>query len=228
MKENAEHMEEKVEAIVLKAIPFKERDRIITLFSKEVGLLSLIIKNITKPHLFALSTPFASGEFLYRKGKSELFFFLDGTLLDNRCFLREDLSNCKAASSMAKALLEFHFPQSHVTKVYPLFISYLNQIPLFEKKETLVFSFLMKILLHEGILHLSSLCNVCKKQPASYLLSGESLCSLHKEQGALAFSAEEWKNLEILTYSRSFRLLKEINFSESLETKIAALFQQFS
>lgn len=42
-------MEEKVEAIVLKSIPFQEKNRILTIFSKEEGLLSLIVKKISSP-----------------------------------------------------------------------------------------------------------------------------------------------------------------------------------
>jgi DNA repair protein RecO len=219
---------EETEAIVLKSLPFQERDRILTLFSKESGLFSLIVKKISNPHLLALTTPFSLGEFLYKKGRGELFLFQDGTLIDSHSFLRKDLDSCMSASFMAKALLDFHFPQSHSAKLYSLFLSYLNQIPFFERKENLSFSFFMKILLFEGLLHLSSSCNVCKEKKPLYLFRGESLCSQHQEKGSFVFSENEWKILEILTYSRSFQFLKEIVLEETLKTKISKMFQELN
>ena len=103
-------MEEKVEAIVLKSIPFQEKNRILTIFSKEEGLLSLIVKKISSPHLLALTTPFCVGEFLYKKGRGDLFSFRDGTIYDSLSFLRNNFESLQAASSMARAILKFPFP----------------------------------------------------------------------------------------------------------------------
>ncbi len=219
-------MEEKTEAIVLKSIPFQEKDRILTLFSREMGLFSLIVKKISSPQLMTLTTPFCLGEFLYKKGRGELFSFRDGTVLDSHSFLRTDLASCMAAASMARALLNSHFPQGHISSLYLLFVSYLKQLPSFEKKENLVCSFCMKILLHEGVVHFSPLCNVCKEKTSTYLFRGESLCETHQEKGSIAVCASEWKTLETLTYCRSFQLLKECRITEELQAKIASFFQE--
>jgi DNA repair protein RecO (recombination protein O) len=221
-------MEEKVEAIVLKSIPFQDSHRIITIFSKEMGLLSLIVKKISSPHLLALTSPFCLGEFLFKRGRGELFSFQDGTLLDSLSFLRNDFASIASASRMGKAILDSHLPQSLASQLYPLFLSYLRQLPAFDKKENLVSSFFLKMLLHEGLLHLSSSCNVCKEKAASYLFRGESLCSLHQEKGAFSFSKEDWKIVEVLAYSRSYQILKTVELSEELQTKISSIFQELS
>lgn len=178
--------------------------------------------------MLALTTPFCVGEFLYKKGRGDLFSFRDGTIYDSLSFLRNNFESLQAASSMARAILNSHFPQSYTSRLYLLFISYLKQMQSFEKKENLVSSFLLKILLHEGLLHLSSFCNVCKEKAPSYLFRGESQCFLHQEKGSVAFSEEEWKILKLLTYSRSFQLLKEADLTGELKTKISSVFQELS
>ena len=46
--------EEKLKAIVLRAVPFKDRQSILTLLSEEKGIISMIVKGLSKsrPHVF--------------------------------------------------------------------------------------------------------------------------------------------------------------------------------
>ena len=43
--------EEKTEGIVLKAIPFKENDRILSLFTPDRGVMSLYVRGLSKKSL---------------------------------------------------------------------------------------------------------------------------------------------------------------------------------
>ena len=63
------------QGIVLTSYPFKEKDRIIKVFTKDKGLISLIIKGLSskRSNLLALSSNFCMQEFVYRIGKSEIF-----------------------------------------------------------------------------------------------------------------------------------------------------------
>ena len=84
--------EEKTEGIVLRSQDYKERHRIITLFTP-LGLISLIVKGISRKnsHLLTLTTPFSHGEYIYRQGRSDLFRFHDGAVLDDHFDLRQSL-----------------------------------------------------------------------------------------------------------------------------------------
>ena len=77
------------EALVLRSMEYKERQRIITLFTPQ-GLMSVIIKGISlkKPHLLSLTSPLCLGEFHFSQGKSDLFYFRDGTVIDEHLHLR--------------------------------------------------------------------------------------------------------------------------------------------
>jgi DNA repair protein RecO (recombination protein O) len=145
---------EKVEGIVLRSLPYREQEKILTLFTAERGLISLIVKKISKKssHLLALSSLFCQGEFLYEKGNSDLYRFLDGSLLDEHLFLRQNWRYLEAASKLTKALLHSQLPGKPAPHLYALFISYLRQIPHFEEPLGLFASFYLKLLHHEGVL----------------------------------------------------------------------------
>ncbi|MCB1073889.1 MAG: DNA repair protein RecO, partial [Chlamydiia bacterium] len=72
--------EKRVEGIVLKAIPFKESDRILSIFTPDRGIISLFVKRISKsrPAMVNLTTPLCRAEFVFRKGRSDLYRFIDG------------------------------------------------------------------------------------------------------------------------------------------------------
>lgn len=78
-------MEElKIKALVLKSVDFKDRDKILTLYSLELGLVSVILKNCNSGAYklkFAYST-FSFCEFELLK-KDEVFIVKTASLIDN-------------------------------------------------------------------------------------------------------------------------------------------------
>ena len=108
--------EEKHEGLVLRSLDYKDRQKIITLFTPTLGLISLIVKGITrkKTHLLTLTSPFTQGEYLFTIHRSDLYPFRDGTPLHTHHFLREQLSHIQAATTFAKALLSSQPPSKGV------------------------------------------------------------------------------------------------------------------
>jgi DNA repair protein RecO (recombination protein O) len=207
--------EEKSEGIVLRSIDYKERERIITVFTSNAGLISLIVKNISRrnSHFLALSTPFCHAEFLYRKGRSELFRFQDGTVLDEMLSLRNHLGHLQAAGELVNAILYSQMPGKPASLLYALLSVYMKQIPHFENTDVLTASFYLKVLKHEGLLTLSE----------ESLSHGE--LSIHLPGGA--FSPEESRRLEELLSVRHFERLKELKISPELCAKIRTCFKNF-
>ena len=70
-------MQEKIKGITLKATVFKENSRIIQVFSKDLGIISILIKRISskKTNLLSLSSPFCYGEFILKKSKGDITSF---------------------------------------------------------------------------------------------------------------------------------------------------------
>lgn len=195
-------LEEKHEGLVLRSIDYKDRQKIITLYTPTRGLISLIVKNITrkKSHLLTLTSPFTKAEYHFLIGKSDLYTFCDGTPLATHNNLRENLSHLQSATTLLKALLSSQLPGKPAPALYVLALTYLKHLPSFTNPETLSASFLLKLLMHDG--HLN---------PA------------HKEN---PFTQAEWDTLIPLLSARTLQPLRDLPPSPLLNQKIEIFFTQ--
>src|SRR3990167_10642545 len=98
---------EKTTAITLKTIPYKENSKILKLFSKDHGIISVIINNLSskKNNFFKLASVFTISEIDLKKSSSEIFNVKDCDILDENLFLRSNLQYIKTASYMINAIL---------------------------------------------------------------------------------------------------------------------------
>ena len=125
--------EEKTEGIVLRSQDYKERHRIVTLFTPQ-GLISLIVRNISRKNtrLLSLTTPFSHGEYLYQRGRSELLSFRDGTLLDGHLDLRHTLKALQTAGSLAHAILSSQMASKPAPALFALTTCTTNRSPILQ------------------------------------------------------------------------------------------------
>jgi len=219
-------MEEKTEGITLKVTAFKENSRIIQIFSKDFGIISLLIKRISpkKSNLLALSTPFCHGEFLLKKNKGDIFSFLDGNILHHHLALRNDFNVMQAASKCIRSILKTQFQEKHAPMLFQLLSSYLKAIPSFQDPFVLMSSFYLKLLHYESLLHLSDKCNLCSERSVS-IYRGESLCHTHASPYGFRFTKDEISTMNKLVSARNFSSLKEISLEKDLKKKIELLFE---
>lgn len=217
--------EEKTEGIVLRSQDYKERHRIITLFSP-LGLISLIVKSISRKnaHLLTLTTPFSHGEYIYLQGRSDLLRFHDGTVLDDHLDLRQHLKLLQTAGALANAILTSQMIGKPAPALFALYKSYHKQICCFDDPAPLLASFYLKLLKHEGQLSISSHCASCQSASAQFLYNGESFCSQHAEHRAISFSFSEWETVLMLNNVQQFSVLRTLCLSSSLLQKIQGLF----
>lgn len=218
--------EERTQGIVLRSLDYKDSQRIITIFTS-IGLIRLIVKRITSrnTHLLNLTTPFCEGEFLFKRGRSDLLSFLDGSVLDSHLELRKRLSSLETAGSLAQMILSSQLDGKFSYDLYQLFRFYLKQIPSFESPTSLAASFQLKLLAHEGLLALSSQCNRCNDKPAEFLSKGESLCNAHPLEEGFHFSREEWILLMQLHSAKHFSTLRTLSLSSHFHQKIDVFFK---
>jgi recombinational DNA repair protein (RecF pathway) len=85
-------------AIVLRSLALKEQQKILTLFSEQFGIISLVIKTRAKQS-HCLTEPFCEGEFFFWPGSTDLKKYHEGSILDLHLGLRNQLSYLKTASS---------------------------------------------------------------------------------------------------------------------------------
>lgn len=219
--------EERGEGIILKSTDYKESNRILSIFTPHAGIISVIVKRISKkkPTLINLTSPLCRAEFVYRKGRSQLYSFIDGTILDLHLPLRHSYKHLQTAGNMLSAIATTQFPEKPVPVLYHLLLSYLKKLPTFSKPEVLFASFKLKLLKHEGLLSITETCNLCQKRNARTLAEGESLCLTCAPHGSYPFSEEEWKALLVLFEARTFEALLPLNLSDSLQKGIDICFQ---
>jgi DNA repair protein RecO len=186
-------------AIVLRSLFLKEQQKILTLFSEQFGIISLIIQKRGK-QASCLSEPFCEGEFFFRTGSADLRKYHDGSILDIHLELRSQLSYLKTASAMAKAITTSQIPEKASSPLYALFSAFLKNIPRFTLQETLLTCFYLKILRHEGLYHKD--------------------CELSE------ISKEDQEILNKIAYLQNFEALKEEKISKILSSYVEKFFFQ--
>ncbi|CCB89786.1 DNA repair protein RecO [Simkania negevensis] len=202
MKEN------KSEGIVLKSFAYKETERILHLFTHDQGIIHLIVKHLSpkKPQRINLSTPLCRGQYVYRKGKSDLYTLLDGSILNLHLPLRQSLKQLTIGGKMLQAIHDTQLPEKPAPQLYNLLAAYLKNLPL--SPENLWASFQLKLLKHEGLISFS------KPQINSAL-------------GIHTLTEEEWNHFLLLAEGRDFSTLTAFTPPESLKKSIHDIFSSF-
>jgi DNA repair protein RecO (recombination protein O) len=216
----------KTQGITLRSIPYKERQRIVNIFTRENGVISLIVKGLSQKNtsLLAFSSSFCLSEIIYIKKRSDLYILKDFSIIDDNLSLREDFSFINSAYLIVKAILDSQLHHKKAVSLYELLKSYLKKIPIFKSHDSLITSFLLKILIYEGLINIKSTCNLCYEE-AVVIQKGESLCSSHANSFSHKFSKNEFINMQNLSTIRSFSDLEIIDTTLELKEKIILLFK---
>ena len=148
---------QKEEGIVLKSTNYQESSRILSLFTKNSGIISVIVKRLNpkKSTLINLTTPLCRAEFIYRKGKSSLYTYIDGSILDLHLPLRQSYIHLTTASNLLKLVSSSQFPEKPAPHLYQLLSLFLKKIPLFTDPSVLFSTFQLKLLKFEGLLSIN-------------------------------------------------------------------------
>lgn len=220
-------MEEKrAEGVVLRATPFKENDRILSVFTPDHGVVSLYVRGLSKskPQGVNLATPLCRAEFVFKKGKSDLYRFLDGSILDMHLDLRRSYRHLEVGGKMLSALLKTQLPGKDSHALYHLLTGFLKHLSKGNFPETFWTTFQMKFLKHEGLLDISTECLSCSA-PARVIAEGESLCETCSQGKGIPFTKDEWKILTILFDIRTFEPLLALELPSSIAKGIDTCFE---
>lgn len=212
--------EQKTRGLLLHAIPYLGKKKILKILTAEYGLISVFAKSNTPP---SLCSPFFVGEWVYHIKQSDLYLLQDGCIIDDLSHIRNNYRILMSAGTMAQSILSSQQNGKPSPKLYQLAVFYLEQLKTFPKPEILSLSFQVKLLQHEGSFHYSNTCITCGEK-ASYLSQGESTCAIHRGQGATFWTESEWQALKVLGGAKRLSELAMIEWTESLHNKIGTLF----
>lgn len=193
-----------MDGIVLKATPYEEDGKILKLFTKESGIISVIVKKLGRKGASwqTLTSPLARAEFHLTRRQSDLYSLNDASLIDAHFEIRNNLNKLDAACTILRAILTSQYPEKSSPELYELTTLYLKKIKSFPKPATLATSFLMKLLNFEGLFPENS------------------------TDASIPLSPEEWLTLQCLCHGRTFALLESLDIDAPLEDKALTLFKE--
>jgi DNA repair protein RecO (recombination protein O) len=204
--------EERSEGIVLRAVPYSDTRRILTVLMPEEGIISLASRVLSPSlaKLAAATTPFSRSEFLYRRGRGEVHRLIDASMLDDHLALRSESKRLECAGEIIQVLLKTQLHGKPTPALYELTKAYLHRMQLSPHPQNLLASFYLKLLKHEGLLRWSNLCASCEK-PVVYFCRGRGTCASHHSLPCHGVNKGEWQMIGTLADSRSFKAVEEAN-----------------
>lgn len=218
----------KSQGIIINALPFRDYDCILTLFTPEEGLIKLFIRAAysSKNGKGASITPLTAVDAVYSKGRGDFFTSHELSVANHHLDLRKDLATLNAACDMLQAISSTQQPGKAAPELYQLLTAYLQRLPSAPSPAAIACSFRLKLLRYEGILGLISHCCTCScTLSETWLHESDAFCRQHAPQGASMLTGEERDTIEQLAFSRDFHHLAAITIPPTLNSKVATLFQ---
>lgn len=219
----------RTEGIILQTLNFQDYDQILSVFSYDEGLIKLIVKgaNRSKQRSGINTTPLSCAEFVYTKGRSEIFKCSEISTINQHLKLRESLPSLDAACDIVQAILLSQFPQTESPDLYRLLRWCLEKIPSMRDPYVMASSFRLKLLLHDGLFNLNDTCTTCSETVQSiYIATGETFCKAHAPSYSLQFQADEVAFIDRLLHFAVLSDISNCTISDELREKVMNLFRE--
>ena len=215
------------EGIILRVIPFRDYDQILTLFTHEQGIIKLIYKGSRskKRGVQGLCIPLTVVDVIYREKRGELFGCQEMTWIDSYQSLRISLPCLEAACDCLQALYFSQLVGKPAPLLYELLRFYLNRMESIQDPWTLALSFRLKLLAYDGLARFPFICSTCF-QPlydGAYLHLTDWGCSEHLNHG-IYWTAEDIQQTYCLALSQSYQQLVEEKVTPEFKEKLINFF----
>lgn len=218
------------EGIVVNAIPFKNYDCILTLFTPLEGVIKLFVRGAYSSKRgggSGITTPLSVVEVVYTKGRGDLCSCEEVAVINHHLPLRRNLGMLEAACEMLQVISTTQQPGKAAPDLYQLLLMYLNKLPQVIFPLAISSSFKLKLLRYEGMLAFLSHCSVCAELlNEAWIHENEAYCYSHMPAAALSLTRGEREAVEVLSFCRDFGLLANMNVSGLLVKKISHLFEE--
>jgi DNA repair protein RecO (recombination protein O) len=214
--------------ITLYFAPFQERHALVTLFTQELGLVKLFIKNGQSRTI--LQVPFVEGSWTLIKKTSDFYYLREmNPSIYYYSSLRHQLSKLQIANTIREILIKTQQLEHPSPLLYKVVRLYLKELGHSSYPKHILSSFYLKILKHEGYLSLIPSCNQCSKPSIEdlYIHYGKFYCKEHSPDTSLEFNKSELFTLRVLTHAKSFKEIETSYSDDIIEKKIESLFHEF-
>lgn len=185
-------MHTKTMALVLKNANYRDYDRMLTLFSGDMGRVDVLARGCRKQNspLLPLSSVFACGEF-YLAQKGDRYYLEQGVLKDSFFELRGKMSALTVAMTMTEVAERVVMPEQPNKRLFALMVNALFYLAREGIPEDIFVFFVFKLLDILGLRPLTDRCIACgaEKIVAADKDGGGGLCaecSSEEEKAAFA------------------------------------------
>lgn len=228
---------QKVEGIVIRTIDYGETNKIVNLFTREMGKIGVMARGAKKPQsrLTSVSQMFIYGHFLIQTG-SGLGTLQQGEIINSFRGLREDLE--KSAYSAYIVELTDKLTEEKKTNpfLFELLFQTLNYFNEGMDLEILTYIYEMKMLNIAGIYPKLDGCVNCSNTEGKFAFSireGGFICHrcFHIDPNFIGISPATLKLLRLFYYFDIHRLGKisvKDNTKKELKTVISSLYDEYS
>ncbi len=184
----------------------------------EEGVISLSTRVFSPAlsHLTSATSPLTHSEFLFRKGRGEMYRLLEANTLTHYLALRTDANRLDCAGEIVQILLKSQLPGKAAPLLYDLTKAYVDHLQHCSHPNNLLASFYLKLLKHEGLFYWTTLCSACNRHPVTFFCKGQGTCAQHRSYPAHPLIDQEWQLLGLLAESRSFQILEGIHLDPSM------------
>jgi len=218
---------EQAEGIILKVIPFRDYDQILTIFTHEQGIIKLIYKGSRSKRrgVQGLCVPLTLVQVIYREKRGELFSCQEMTGMEFYHSLRHSLPCLEAACDCLKALERSQLVCKPSPMLYQLLCFYLDRMETITDPWVLALSFRLKLLMHDGLARFPFLCATCFQplQEVAYVHLTDWGCREHLSQGHY-WNEHEVQQVYRLALCQSYQELINETISEELKAKVNHFF----
>jgi len=188
-------MFQKIEGIVIRTTDYGETNKIITIFSRELGKIGVVARGAKKPksRLAAISQPFTHGYFLIQIG-SGLGTVQQGEILSTMRDLREDLIVTAYASFVIELTDKATEDKQPNAFLFELLYQTLHYLDEGVDPEILALIYQTKMLPVLGLYPQWDACSICgwgEQFTAFSVREGGFLCHLHAKQDPYCIPVNE-------------------------------------
>lgn len=208
------------QGIVLLATPYQNNQQIVQLYTKEQGMISAIRRS--KWHIH----PPLEAEFTLQKTKGDLFRIQEISHANYRPFLSKTMDQLSAAHKILLAIRTTQPVGKLSPTLYAVLSKMLSALRTFSATKTLLASFWLKLLKHEGMIFLSPYCSVCGTAlERAHFCDGALYCPEHREPWGEEIEKEELEELLYLCYQTDLSLLSSYSVSDQSFSISEKIFQ---
>jgi DNA repair protein RecO (recombination protein O) len=216
----------RTEGVILRTIPIQDYKQLLTLFTLDYGLIKILYNR--KKNFPGAVHPLSHVEVIFREKNSEIFPCEELTLWQPYLRLRDKLPYLEVACDLLKMIERSQLLGKKAPMLYRLFLYYLDKIPFVSDPYTLIASFRLKLLKHEGILTFPFTCAFCQKVLISTAFGqGAGLfCLDHRPKPAFIYGEDELQMMSHLTLCQKLTELLTLQLHPDLLKKIEVFFEE--